>query len=90
MFVAGGMMWANLNERASYLPDGGVQSRVKLYGWPRTAVSEFAYEFSNPPPRIEIEEGELVLDALISLLVIAASWFLCEWLIRRRAARKGA
>ena len=34
--------------------------------------------------------GPIIYNALIALLVLFGVWFVCEWQIRRRAARKGA
>ncbi|HLX63443.1 MAG TPA: hypothetical protein VKX17_19385 [Planctomycetota bacterium] len=33
---------------------------------------------------------KVIVDCAVSLLIIFTLWFLCEWPIRRRAARKGA
>ena len=32
----------------------------------------------------------VAINAITALTILATLWFLCEWLIRRRAARKGA
>ncbi|HLX62574.1 MAG TPA: hypothetical protein VKX17_14955 [Planctomycetota bacterium] len=32
----------------------------------------------------------IIANALIALAILFAVWFLCEWVIRRRTARKGA
>jgi len=34
------------------------------------------------------EKLNLLLDTLAALLLLAFVWFVCEWWIRRRAARK--
>jgi len=66
------------------------------FGWPMTAVergyiSEAMYKNRNfSDDAYEVLRLMAALDALVALILLALVWFLCEWLIRRRAARKGA
>ena len=87
MFVAGALMWANApGRRYDSVP-----------GWP------FPVEKTGNGPFDEIARGvmgmpefiysrlfeiSIVLDAMIGLSILFAVWFICERLIRRRAARK--
>jgi len=75
----------------------GIYSREK-YGWPfhlrtdyiriNSNITEtaFALIFSQS----ELSYTRLALNCIIAFFALASVWFLCEWLIRRRAARKGA
>ena len=38
----------------------------------------------------EFHSKGVALNVFVLLLILLTVWFLCEWLIRRRAARKGA
>ena len=35
-------------------------------------------------------EHPLIIDATITLTILFAVWFFCEWLIRRRAVQNGS
>ena len=96
MFVAGALIWANVTERSQVLilvPDG------KEFGWPFPAIrinpeirennSVFAGELVRPRQTI-VNKLEIIKDVLTALVFLEIAHFLCEWLIRRRAARKGA
>ena len=39
--------------------------------------------------RDKIEMTGLAVDIAVALAILFAGWFMCEWWIRRRAARKG-
>jgi|SRR5579862_335837 len=137
MFVAGGLIWANVYERGvdvlgeAWTVNLGIPSRrpakeseffatktfkywsgkkLHEHGWPFDAMqngSEILIESDGKMVSIttrhndelikypnllpaEWRTGPIIYDALIALLILFAVWFLCEWLIRRRAARKGA
>ncbi|HLX60086.1 MAG TPA: hypothetical protein VKX17_02270 [Planctomycetota bacterium] len=89
MFVAGGLMWANLVE-------GRVDGRA-AYGWPFCAVRPWygaawtdknGFKF-NVPTSYTYDERLLAFDLSIAFLILVGVYAFCEWLIRRRAARKG-
>ena len=84
MFVAGGLIWANTRLQIATSYYDGFHHRWdhhihdEAYGWPFHLTST---EFTLPLlPK--------VVDVLIWFSILASVWFLCEWLIRRRAARK--
>src|SRR5437868_14403168 len=82
MFVAGGSMWANtLN--------WGVG--IEHYGAPFLAVLKFHLGGLAPKGKdyCEIDYGALAMDLIVAILFLYSAWFLCEWLIRRRAVRNG-
>jgi hypothetical protein len=105
MFVAGGIIWANVRDsltlsehehwkryRDSQMEFGGkfYWTRNSEHGWPFTVVivSESNYK---PDPRYERPYYLMAaVDLAVALAILFAVWFLCEWLARRRAARKGA
>ncbi len=74
-----------------------------LRGWPFSALKTSDYSFrsiqgsTDPlksfervPGSTQIRALWVCIDILIGLGLLGVSWFLCESLIRRRAARKGA
>ena len=91
MFVAGGMMWANVTQRQLYIPE----YMHDCYGWPFVAIrimSGANLNLSFDPGReywdwIGSNHYDLVYAALdlgIAACLVFTAWFLCEWLIRRR------
>jgi hypothetical protein len=97
MFVAGGLIWVNLREQ--WFDVLTLSNQPGAYGWPFPAV----YNDAIYPPAPEkvwwscsIDQTiyfvryRLIWDAATAFILIASAWFLCEWLIRRRAARKDA
>jgi len=87
MFVAGGLMWANVYGRC-------------VEQWNECCQFEHGWPFDGAFHTVEIIKGgetyppefrtlPLIFNALIALSILFAVWFLCEWLIRRRDARKG-
>jgi hypothetical protein len=100
MFVAGALIWANtkwiiikvgesLVDRTQITPWLEVEgyNTVTLYGWPLPAYAKVywvggigSYENSK------IGYTYVTIDVVIAVIGLTAVWFLCEWLIRRRAA----
>ena len=82
MFVAGALMWANSVKYFDYPhPMEGYR------GWP--VIMYYADRPVNAQSNSFVY-SMVLLNAIIALAILLAVWFLCEWLIRRRAARKGA
>jgi|SRR5579862_60054 len=93
MFVAGGIIWANVR-----------LSIYGIYGWPWAAIWSDVPIWKRKPA-ITVATGvpfpsdmtfknvydarAISVDVAVALAILFAVWFLCEWLIRRRAARKG-
>jgi len=73
MFVAGGLIWVNIEDRPIYHPGGT--------GWP---ISYMWRDNTNAPT---VELLVVLYDLAFGLAILFAIWFLCERLIRRRAAR---
>jgi|SRR5579862_2975580 len=95
MFVAGGLIWANVNGRR-ILIGGPFIGTEQNYGWPCLITEPFTryiterrdgtWDESLP----DISYSGVAVDLAVSVAILFAVWFTCEWLIRRRAARKGA
>ena len=110
MFVAGGLIWANINHRkpvaiiSNYDFSGGVSdpiiSNQFAIGWPLTfEKSEFSGWYKGndalrsgvnlPLGGLHISGIPLFADLVVALAILFATWYICEWLIRRRSSRKG-
>jgi len=102
MFAAGLLIWANVRERIQIITSTysmgtqRVNFVVWTHGWPFPAYAHSADDFKVPvgiPRFLNADESQLnsiciAGDALTAILLILVVWFTCEWLIRRRAARK--
>ncbi|HLX62576.1 MAG TPA: hypothetical protein VKX17_14965 [Planctomycetota bacterium] len=104
MFVAGALIWANicafgLIER--FAPNPGqdwLHFRRKIFGFPFPGVNAWQdmaqyhgrSDVPFVPNRYSVNGLAVALDVAIFLAILFAVWFLLEWLIRRRAARKGS
>ena len=116
MFVAGGLMWANVSERnnlSARLP-ASIETRPLLHGVLKSDSMIGVVVFSRGwPCNTFVSQNKLavdgqrktyyqlvlakywsvsgvIVDACIALILLAASCVICEYLIRRRAAQKGA
>ena len=60
----------------------------KLYGWPLAAV-ERGLSCAAPEKGISVDYliQRIVIDAAVGIVILLATWFLCEYLIRKRAAQ---
>jgi hypothetical protein len=87
MFVASGLLWANLSESpAGNLSDWGVT--VHIYGWP--AKVYWVTSDKTGDGFFWKERGGysgLAMDAGAALAVLLAVAVFCEWRIRRRERR---
>ena len=96
MFVAGGLVWANVWRRLVILDfDFSVPSAGEsLYGWPSDAVwMDSTLNGSYPLGTSYLWRWfyiGAIIDICVLLSTLFATWFLYEWLIRHRAAGKGA
>jgi hypothetical protein len=75
-------------------------------GWPAHAFTHYfksfsMFEFERAPEhrktgvthvhdRFEFHPKGIALNLFVLFTILFAAWLTCEWLIRRRAARKGA
>jgi len=83
MFVAGGLIWANVTKRewiAGYY----------VYGWPDVVFYDFRGNSLSDTYQSHIEYKSIIINFVIAANILWLVWTFCEWLIRRRAARKGA
>jgi len=74
--------------------------RIRLIGWPmqihrlrRTAIlygPPTTYLWTDEPELYYNNWKTIPIDAAVALASLFAVWFLCEWRISRRTARKGA
>src|SRR5262245_60601360 len=104
MIAAGGLMWVNVRERScvtGYYFDSSAFSIPYTHysrGWPGIIVGhrdELTYESDDGKIRTihalkEFKIQGLLLNLMIACLILYFVWFVCEWWIRWRAARKGA
>ena len=101
MFAAGGLIWANVHRRKTYidLPDANFPNRSEYFhghfGFPDDAFDYVTWKRVDPSGKIIYQNSEfeisymaLALDVLAVLLFLSLNWLICEWWIRRRAARK--
>ena len=78
MFVAGGLIWANVGG-----PHTVANGALFTWGWPLVTYEEYTPDFGD-------RLTSAALNLLPCLAFLFAVYFLCEYLIRRRAAQKGA
>src|SRR5882724_9345134 len=104
MFVAGGLIWANARVRTEtfrHSPEVNPWKEIlNKYGWPLTAFWNYedfdelsnGSEGASPrnPRDNSISYPFAVVDVASALIILFAVCFLCEGLIRRSGARKGA
>jgi len=93
MFVAGVLVWINTMERTHDFGEFPWNWHVSDYGWPAPALhsKHLIREGTSKliSPKYEVIYGLAAVDVFLAAFILFAVWFLCEWLIRRRAARKG-
>ena len=85
MFLAGVLMWVNSIARWDFRregADGYLLTTVNAYGWPLDAITVTTRGAIVNPALFEY--FSLWIDLSVSLVILFAAWFLCEWLIRRR------
>jgi len=100
MFVAGALIWANVRASSTPVyvefpykicpnPDGfgGWIEEIRVrkiqsnqFGWPLPTVKGTLEQYWN--------RTNIAMNVLVALTILFAVWFVLEWLIRRRAARK--
>jgi hypothetical protein len=99
MFVAGGLTWANVRinkstDQRALLKAAGADDVYMLCerGWPLTCHEALVYVIN-----IDRSEGWGLagsesnwINLLAAFTALILVWLVCEWLIRRRAARKEA
>jgi hypothetical protein len=87
MFVAGGLLWANLNGE-NVMIDVLTNEPKTVYGWPRIALEQFSafYMRSNQDQYFPDWNG-IAVNVVIAGLILALSAMICEYLIRRREVR---
>ena len=91
-FVAGALIWANVGPYELPLMDRwrlGPRT-LRLYGWPlcvnRYSISSMMG--SDTAQYHGLSEERIAVNVVVAIAILFATWFICEWLIRRRAARK--
>lgn len=107
MFVAGGLLWANLRERHGTVFGGeeayefwSIEFDYNGYGWPLTVHGQLTGDAKYPDgsnyihsPEVDITRKftsyfNTVLDAIVAIIILGITWFMCEWPIRRNAERR--
>ena len=94
MFVAGGIFWLNISNAQRTEGKPGLSFMV-IYGWPYKAYGEWYYNRSHAPleklkdwtRETKIFTNGVCQNAAVAIVILLTTWFLCESLIRRRAAR---
>jgi len=75
-----------------------VYSTCKYFGWPYEGLMTFRWGL-DPPEKVATPPNsghftffytKIAVDVMIYIWILIAVWFVCEFLIPRRAARKGA
>ncbi|HLX61449.1 MAG TPA: hypothetical protein VKX17_09225 [Planctomycetota bacterium] len=85
--------WAGPRTYEYGWPLGAMQTGTEVLIDSRGGTIEFCYDKPVDFPKsipIMRRTGPIIYNALIALAILFAVWLLCEWLIRRRAARNGA
>src|ERR1017187_4066860 len=97
MFAAGGLMWVNMRGYiTSKYHSSDRDNLITAYGWPYKALylSKVINKYHDRENYIEYfgytEYWMGALDAVVAFVIVVFIWFACEWLIRRRALKKGA
>ncbi|MEI6236505.1 MAG: hypothetical protein WCT04_25900 [Planctomycetota bacterium] len=102
MFVAGGLIWANVREKPSVIVENEMPSsplrkkRKYTYisyfncrGWPCCVTSNNPLvKLWQPDTEVKINYLNAGLDVATAALLLFLVWFILESLIRRRAAQK--
>ena len=89
MFVAGAIIWANVNESRRLPPDMVTNEPLRVFGWPSTCVtiySALAMGKVQDVPVISYEK--LTFNCALAFSILLTAYLLCEWLILWRAARR--
>ena len=102
MFVAGALIWANIPGPESIVQADrmgrprDVYYHLRTCGWPLSATYIAKYTwgpnadvFSGGRYPDSIPPQTIIVNVAVGLATLFAVWFLCEHLIRCRAARKG-
>src|ERR1043165_9561061 len=93
MIAAGGLIWANVRERKIISPSSFIGPSFYqlegLHGWPWHALRVNPNIDNSKRGNIVYDSSMIVWDAMAAIAILFAVWFVCEWLIRHRAARKG-
>jgi len=98
MFVAGGLIWANVFRRTTIFPGEvhGSDAVFVNFGWP-FFVHEESYvvgEYSHSKSGIALWDQPwtsywaIGFNSIIATGLLVGVWLICENIIRRRAARK--
>ncbi|HLX62573.1 MAG TPA: hypothetical protein VKX17_14950 [Planctomycetota bacterium] len=89
MFVAGGLIWLNVLERsAGMFLSGPHIIFAKDCGWPCFAWTKVIEYFPLQSRVCRPSYIGICINLVVALAILFAVYFLCESLIRRRAARK--
>jgi hypothetical protein len=88
MFVAGALIWANAVPRTINTLNSEF---TKVYGWPCCSWGRYTrWGDDSPLQTFDYSLPLVALDIVVSVVLLFGVWFFCEWLIRRRAARKAS
>ena len=102
MFTAGALIWANVSGQKIIVRDrstGTTEYRdffFHRYGWPATVTTRYP-DYEDVPPQTTV--GEVLsgrkfdyiaatCNIVSALAILVFIFFLCEYLIRRRATQK--
>jgi len=80
MLTTAGLIWANLSYKTGHIHG----ELTYFYGWPCNSVT------IRPSGQWFLYYKPAITDIVIAVNILISVWYTCEWLIRRRAARKGA
>jgi hypothetical protein len=79
--------------------DGAYMTSNRYFGWPFTFVitidhlvlanGNWKHDGDDWTIHDTCNNSLLAIDGLVAIVILLTFWFMCEWPIRRRAARKG-
>ena len=104
MLISASLMYANFTERIGYwywgeeVYEANVVQEYRGYGWPMTCMLQLtgqAHYDDGTPYQQSLDSfswrrfnAAIAGNVLFALVVLGASWALCEWRIRRTERRR--
>ena len=76
-------------------PEALAAKNYIYYGWPLSAGEQYdlcfmATDFRVFGPHMTYYRTHVIVDSVLAVFILLMTWFMCEWLIRRRAVRRDA
>jgi hypothetical protein len=89
-FVAGALLCVNLSKGTLTTNFHGEYAKYQTFGWPNPAPFYIIQHYGLESPKVVpfYFAYEMFPNVIVALATLFAAWLICEWLVRRRAARK--